>query len=94
MQISQQLRGDPPHDYVTSSHFASASYHHDGIYDDDDLSDTDEERDHLNGKLGNGEHLLKLNNGSRSSSSKLFGQAHSDSSEHSQRGGRTIPRDK
>uniref|UniRef100_A0A8R1DXM9 Myoblast determination protein 1 homolog n=1 Tax=Caenorhabditis japonica TaxID=281687 RepID=A0A8R1DXM9_CAEJA len=62
LQLHQNLslNGGVPHDFVTSSHFASSSYHPDGMYDEDDLSDTDSERDHVNGKLGNGE-LLKTN---------------------------------
>ncbi|CAI5443714.1 unnamed protein product [Caenorhabditis angaria] len=46
LQMQQQMNGHPPHDYMTSSHFASTSYHQDGgagggAFDDDDLSDSD-----------------------------------------------------
>ncbi|CAB3404771.1 unnamed protein product [Caenorhabditis bovis] len=48
LQMQQQLSGQPPHDYMTSSHFASTSYHQDGAFDEDDMSDSeaDEAMDH------------------------------------------------
>ncbi|CCD61733.1 Myoblast determination protein 1 homolog [Caenorhabditis elegans] len=90
LQMTQQINGAPPHDYVTSSHFASSSYNPENMFDDDDLTDSDDDRDHH--KLGNGELLLKTNG--RSASAKLFGQIVADRCEHSQRGSndrRTTP---
>ncbi|KAF1764547.1 hypothetical protein GCK72_004496 [Caenorhabditis remanei] len=62
MQLNQPMSAGPPHDYITSSHFANANYNTDGgnMYDDEDLSDTDDERDHHH-KLGNAVDLRRRN---------------------------------
>ncbi|CCD61731.1 Myoblast determination protein 1 homolog [Caenorhabditis elegans] len=59
LQMTQQINGAPPHDYVTSSHFASSSYNPENMFDDDDLTDSDDDRDHH--KLGNAVDLRRRN---------------------------------
>ncbi|UMM16116.1 hypothetical protein L5515_013268 [Caenorhabditis briggsae] len=62
LQMTQPISA-APHDYITSSHFANAGYNPDGpnVYDDEDLSDTDEDRDHHHHKLGNAIDLRRRN---------------------------------